>query len=64
MIEDAAIARFVAAADTLINLLNGEAPTRPASRRQHMKRIDDAYTEYELARIGLTGEIPGEDEDD
>lgn len=61
--EDEALAKFVEAADTLINLLTTELPERrPAWRRMHQARIDDAMNAYDRARIELVGDPADEDD--
>ena len=61
MTADEPLARYVAAADNLINLLNGPSPMGLASLRNHRQRIDAAMGEYDAAREAITGETEPND---
>lgn len=54
--EDDPLARFIEAADNLVNLLATKPQPRPLAVRQRRHALDRAYNEYDAARAALVGE--------
>lgn len=50
------VAEFVAAADSLVNLLATDPQGSEQSKAVHQRSLDAAYTRYDRARLALTGE--------
>lgn len=55
------LAKFIEAADTLVNHLATTPPTSPSAKRRLQRSIDEAYDRYEAAREALLGDEPEPD---